>query len=40
MANNMDIAKIHATNAIMHKNNAINYLKLSSRIDAVAGKLV
>jgi charged multivesicular body protein 1 len=39
MAGNNDIAKVHASNAIMHKNSAINYLKMSSRIDAVAGKL-
>eukprot|EP00961_Rhodomonas_salina_P098937 1330912-Rhodomonas_salina.2 len=35
----MEIAQIHASNAIMHKNNAVNYLRMSSRIDAVAGKL-
>ena len=34
-----DIAQIHAANAIMQKNNSLNYLRMSSRIDAVAGKL-
>uniref|UniRef100_A0A7S0HT47 Charged multivesicular body protein 1a n=1 Tax=Hanusia phi TaxID=3032 RepID=A0A7S0HT47_9CRYP len=34
-----DIAEIHAQNAIMQKNQTLNYLRMSSRIDAVAGKL-
>jgi len=35
----IDFAKIHSQNGIMHKNQAINYLRMSARIDAVAGKL-
>jgi len=34
-----EIAQIHAANAIMHKETAINMLKMSSRVDAVAAKL-
>mmetsp|Transcript_1494 Transcript_1494/g.3064 ORF Transcript_1494/g.3064 Transcript_1494/m.3064 type:complete len:207 (+) Transcript_1494:184-804(+) len=34
-----EIAQIHAANAIMHKNSSINFLKMASRVDAVAGKL-
>mmetsp|Transcript_16845 Transcript_16845/g.27041 ORF Transcript_16845/g.27041 Transcript_16845/m.27041 type:complete len:213 (+) Transcript_16845:97-735(+) len=34
-----EIAAIHASNAIMQKNQSLNYLKMSSRIDAVSGKL-
>jgi len=36
---NNDGARIHAQNAIRQKNNAQNYLRLSSRIDAVASRL-
>jgi charged multivesicular body protein 1 len=32
-------ARIHAQNAIRQKNNAQNYLRLSSRVDAVASRL-
>ena len=32
---NHDGARIHAQNAIRQKNNAQNYLRLSSRVDAV-----
>jgi len=39
MEGRTEIAQIHASNAIMHKNNSVNYLRMSSRIDAVAGKL-
>ena len=34
-----DIAQIHASNAIMHKNTSKNYLMMSSRIEAVSAKL-
>lgn len=34
-----DIAQIHASNAIMQKNQSLSFLKMSSRIDAVSGKL-
>lgn len=36
---NMDGAKIYAQNPIRQKNQALNYLKLSSRIDAVAARV-
>ena len=36
---NHDGARIHAQNAIRQKTNAQNYLRLSSRIDAVASRL-
>jgi len=36
---NMDGAKIYAQNAIREKNQALNYLRLSSRIDAVSARL-
>ena len=36
---NMEGAKIHAGNAIRQKNEALNFLALSSRIDAVASRL-
>jgi len=36
---NHDGARIHAQNAIRNKNNAQNYLRLSSRVDAVASRL-
>jgi len=36
---NNDGARIHAQNAIRQKNNAQNYLRLSSRVDAVASRL-
>ena len=39
MQNNPDGARIHAQNAIRKKNEAINYLRLSSRVDAVASKV-
>lgn len=35
----MDGAKIYAENAIREKNQALNYLRLSSRIDAVAARV-
>jgi len=36
---NADGARIHAQNAIRQKNNAQNYLRLSSRVDAVSSRL-
>lgn len=36
---NMDGAKIHASNAIRKKNEALNYLKLASKLDAVISRL-
>lgn len=35
----MEGAKIHAENAIRKKNEALNYLKMSSRLDAVIARL-
>lgn len=37
--NNMEGAKIHAENAIRQKNQALNYLRMASRIDAVASRV-
>merc|ERR1719331_1210809 len=36
---NHDGARIHAQNAIRNKNNAQNYLRMSSRVDAVSSRL-
>ncbi|XP_044751155.1 charged multivesicular body protein 1b [Coccinella septempunctata] len=36
---NMDVARIHAENAIRQKNQSLNYLKMSARVDAVASKV-
>lgn len=36
---NMDGAKIHASNAIRKKNEALNYLRLASKLDAVIARL-
>lgn len=36
---NTEVARIHAENAIRQKNQAINYLKMSARVDAVASKI-
>jgi charged multivesicular body protein 1 len=36
---NMDGARIYAENAIREKNQALNFLKLSSRVDAVAQRV-
>ena len=38
-AGNLDVAKVYAANAIREKNVGLNYLKLASKLDAVAGKL-
>ena len=35
----MEVANIHAQNAIRKKNESLNLLKLSSKMDAVASKL-
>ena len=36
---NMEGAKIHAENAIRQKNQALNYRRMSARIDAVASRV-
>lgn len=36
---NTDIARIHAENAIRHKNQELNYLRMSARVDAVASRV-
>lgn len=36
---NMEGARIHAENAIRQKNQALNYLRMSARIDAVASRV-
>lgn len=36
---NMEGARIHAENAIRQKNQALNYLRMSSRVDAVASRV-
>jgi charged multivesicular body protein 1 len=36
---NMEVAKIHAENAIREKNQALNLLRMSARIDAVAQRV-
>ena len=36
---NMDVARIHAENAIRQKNQSLNYLRMSARIDAVASRV-
>lgn len=36
---NMEVARIHAENAIRQKNQAVNYLRMSARVDAVASKI-
>lgn len=35
----MEVARIHAENAIRQKNQAINYLRMSARVDAVASRV-
>ncbi|XP_076358738.1 charged multivesicular body protein 1 [Tachypleus tridentatus] len=37
--NNVEGARIHAENAIRQKNQALNYLRMSARIDAVASRV-
>lgn len=36
---NMEVARIHAENAIRQKNQSVNYLKMSARVDAVAARV-
>ncbi|EDW29573.1 GL22691 [Drosophila persimilis] len=36
---NMDVARIHAENAIRQKNQAVNYLRMSARVDAVSSRV-
>ncbi|XP_044743670.1 charged multivesicular body protein 1b [Chrysoperla carnea] len=36
---NMDVARIHAENAIRQKNQSLNYLRMSARVDAVASRV-
>lgn len=36
---NMEVARIHAENAIRQKNQSLNYLRMSARIDAVAARV-
>lgn len=33
---NQEVARVHAENAIRQKNQSLNYLKMSARVDAVA----
>lgn len=35
----MEVARIHAENAIRQKNQAINFLRMSARVDAVAARV-
>lgn len=35
----MEVARIHAENAIRQKNQSINYLRMSARVDAVASRV-
>ena len=35
----MEVARIHAENAIRQKNQAINYLRMSARVDAVSSRV-
>lgn len=35
----MDVARIHAENAIRQKNQSVNYLRMSARVDAVASRV-
>lgn len=36
---NMEGARIHAENAIRQKNQGLNYLRMSARVDAVASRV-
>jgi len=38
-AGNHDIGRVYAENAIRHKNQGLSYLRLSARLDAVAGRI-
>lgn len=35
----MDVARIHAENAIRQKSQSVNYLRMSARVDAVASRV-
>lgn len=35
----MEVARIHAENAIRQKTQAVNYLRMSARVDAVAARV-
>ncbi|XDA70214.1 hypothetical protein R6Z07F_000590 [Ovis aries] len=35
----MEVARIHAENAIRQKNQAVNFLRMSARVDAVAARV-
>lgn len=37
--NNLELARIHAENAIRQKNQSLNYLRMSARIDAVGQRV-
>lgn len=36
---NTDVARIHAENAIRQKNQSVNFLRMSARVDAVAARV-
>jgi charged multivesicular body protein 1 len=36
---NQEVARVHAENAIRQKNQSLNYLKMSARVDAVASRV-
>ncbi|KAF1771239.1 hypothetical protein GCK72_003065 [Caenorhabditis remanei] len=36
---NKEVAQVHAENAIRKKNEAVNYIKMAARIDAVAARV-
>lgn len=36
---NREVAQVHAENAIRKKNESLNYLRMSARIDAVAARV-
>lgn len=36
---NTEVARIHAENAIRQKNQSVNYLRMSARVDAVASRV-
>ncbi|CAB1352718.1 unnamed protein product, partial [Coregonus sp. 'balchen'] len=36
---NVEVARIHAENAIRQKNQSVNFLRMSARIDAVASRV-
>lgn len=38
-AGNVDVARIHAENAIRQKTQKVNYLRMSARVDAVASRV-